>query len=237
MPCRRTLSPNWRRAAHLRRCGAWRPICCPRSTRTCVQIALAPARTWGQGIRCKPTALVHEAYLAARSSCRSLRRRRRISCAAAALAMRHALINYAQARRVMDKGGGGRAQLTLSHVASSPIQSDEGLLALNSADSTAARARHAAPRRGRGDAASSAATARKIRRACSASRCAPRAAPNWLKARAWLFRELGGAAAPRQSGAYRRRRGKRSSSVADERASQAAHVPSANIMVGVPPMW
>jgi len=51
---------------------------------------------------------------------------------AAALAMRHALINYAQAR-LAEKRGGGETHLTLSHADDFPVQTDEGLLALDAA--------------------------------------------------------------------------------------------------------
>src|SRR5580693_9558035 len=84
----------------------------------------------GAGHTLQTTALVHEAYLRLGQSRAFVDETHFLR--AAALAMRHALINYAQAR-VADKRGGGRAHLTLSHVADISIQSDEGLLALNDA--------------------------------------------------------------------------------------------------------
>ena len=76
------------------------------------------------------TALVHEAFLRlgpARGFANETHFLR-----AAALAMRHALINYAEAR-VAEKRGGGGAHLTLSQAADFAVQTDEGLLALNAA--------------------------------------------------------------------------------------------------------
>jgi len=76
------------------------------------------------------TALVHEAFLrlgASRGFANETHFLR-----AAALAMRHALINHAEARLAEKRGGGG-AHLTLSHAADFAVQTDEGLLALNAA--------------------------------------------------------------------------------------------------------
>ena len=76
------------------------------------------------------TALVHEAFLRLGPS-RGFANETHF-LRAAALAMRHALINYAEAR-VADKRGGGEIHLTLSHAVDFAIQTDEGLLALNTA--------------------------------------------------------------------------------------------------------
>jgi RNA polymerase sigma factor (TIGR02999 family) len=76
------------------------------------------------------TALVHEAFLRLGPS-RGFADETHF-LRAAALAMRHALINYAEAR-VADKRGGGGVHLTLSHITDLAIQTDEGLLALNAA--------------------------------------------------------------------------------------------------------
>jgi len=141
----------------------------------------------GAGHTLQTTALVHEAYLRLGQSRAFVDETHFLR--AAALAMRHALINYAQAR-VSQKRGGGRAHLTLSHVADLSIQSDEGLLALNDA---MVRLAHDMPRLadvvecrffGGYDEEDTA-------RALGVSlRTVQR---DWLKARAWLFRELGGA--------------------------------------------
>jgi RNA polymerase sigma factor (TIGR02999 family) len=130
------------------------------------------------------TALVHEAYLRLRGShgfaddTHFLR--------AAALAMRHALINHAHAR-LADKRGGGSLHLTLSHAADLAIRSDEGLLALNEAMESLAAA---LPRLadvvecrffgGYGEEETARVLGTSLR---SVQR-------DWLKARAWLFREL-----------------------------------------------
>src|SRR6185437_1219461 len=76
------------------------------------------------------TALVHEAFLRLGSS-RGFTDETHF-LRAAALAMRHALINYAQAR-LAEKRGGGEIHLTLSHANDFPVQTDEGLLALDAA--------------------------------------------------------------------------------------------------------
>lgn len=138
----------------------------------------------GAGSTLQTTALVHEAYLRLRGvrdfndETHFLR--------AAALAMRHALINYAQAR-VADKRGGGALHVTLSHAGDFSIDSDEGLLALNEAME---RLASEMPRLadvvecrffgGYGEAE----TARVLG---ISLRTVQR---DWLKARAWLFREL-----------------------------------------------
>ena len=142
----------------------------------------------GAGHTLQTTALVHEAYLRLGQSRAFVDETHFLR--AAALAMRHALINYAQAR-VADKRGGGRAHLTLSHVADISVQSDEGLLALNDA---IGRLAQDMPRLadvvecrffgGYGEED----TARVLG---ISLRTVQR---DWLKARAWLFRELGGAA-------------------------------------------
>jgi RNA polymerase sigma factor (TIGR02999 family) len=76
------------------------------------------------------TALVHEAFIRLGPS-RGFTDETHF-LRAAALAMRHALINYAQAR-VAEKRGGGEIHLTLSHADDFPVQTDEGLLALDAA--------------------------------------------------------------------------------------------------------
>ena len=76
------------------------------------------------------TALVHEAYLRLGPS-RGFANETHF-LRAAALAMRHALINYAEAR-VAEKRGGRGVHLTLSEATEFAVQTDEGLLALNAA--------------------------------------------------------------------------------------------------------
>jgi len=130
------------------------------------------------------TALVHEAYLRLRDS-------REFSdethfLRAAALAMRHALINHAQAR-VADKRGGGSLHLTLSHAADLSIDTDEGMVALHAA---LERLATQMPRLadvvecrffgGYGEEDTAKALGVSLR---TVQR-------DWLKARAWLFREL-----------------------------------------------
>src|ERR1700684_636963 len=76
------------------------------------------------------TALVHEAYLRLGQSRSFVDETHFLR--AAALAMRHALINYAQSRVAVKRGGGGQ-HVTLSNIADLTVETDEGLLALNGA--------------------------------------------------------------------------------------------------------
>jgi RNA polymerase sigma factor (TIGR02999 family) len=132
------------------------------------------------------TALVHEAYLRLRHSGRFTDETHFLR--AAALAMRHALINYAAAR-VADKRGGGQPHLTLSSAEAVGVDSDEGLLALNEA---LERLSMEIPRLadviecrffgGYGEEDTARALGLSLR---TVQR-------DWLKARAWLYRELGG---------------------------------------------
>ena len=141
----------------------------------------------GGGATLQTTALVHEAYLRLRNAkgfndeAHFLR--------AAALAMRHVLINHAAAR-VAAKRGAGAPHLALSQAPDLAVETDEGLLALDDALQRLARE---APRLaevvecrffgGYGE--------EEAARALGVSlRTVQR---DWLKARAWLFRELGGA--------------------------------------------
>jgi RNA polymerase sigma factor (TIGR02999 family) len=138
----------------------------------------------GAGHTLQTTALVHEAYLRLGQSRAFVDETHFLR--AAALAMRHALINYAAAR-VSQKRGGGRIHLTLSHAVDLSIQSDEGMLALNEA---MVRLAQEMPRLAdvvecrffggydEGDTARALGVSlRTVQR-------------DWLKARAWLFREL-----------------------------------------------
>jgi RNA polymerase sigma factor (TIGR02999 family) len=142
---------------------------------------------YGAGHTMQTTALVHEAYLRlgqARSFADETHFLR-----ASALAMRHALINHAQSR-MADKRGGGGPHVTLSQVADLSIDSDEGMLALHEAMERLAQEM---PRLadvvecrffgGYGEEDTARALGVSLR---TVQR-------DWLKARAWLFRELGGA--------------------------------------------
>jgi RNA polymerase sigma factor (TIGR02999 family) len=140
----------------------------------------------GAGYTMQTTALVHEAYLRLGQSrgfadeAHFLR--------AAALAMRHALINHAQAR-LAEKRGGGAPHVTLSHATDFAIESDEGLVALGDALQRLAiempRLADVVECRffgGYGEEDSARALGVSLR---TVQR-------DWLKARAWLFREMGG---------------------------------------------
>jgi RNA polymerase sigma factor (TIGR02999 family) len=150
------------------------------------QIAHRTRARFGGGQTMQTTALVHEAYLRlgqSRSFVDEIHFLR-----ASALAMRHALINYAQSR-IADKRGGGGVHVTLSQIGDLSIDTDEGLLALNEA---MLRLASEMPRLadvvecrffggyGEGDTARALGVSlRTVQR-------------DWLKARAWLYRELGG---------------------------------------------
>jgi RNA polymerase sigma factor (TIGR02999 family) len=140
----------------------------------------------GGGHTMQTTALVHEAYLRLGQS-RSFADETHF-LRAAALAMRHALINYAQSR-VADKRGGGGQHVTLSNVADFSVETDEGLLALHEAmvrlaieDPRLADVVECRFFGGYGEEDTARALGTSLR---TVQR-------DWLKARAWLFRELGG---------------------------------------------
>ena len=140
----------------------------------------------GAGETLQTTALVHEAYLRLRGA-RAFADETHF-LRAAALAMRHALINHAQAR-VAEKRGGGRLHLTLSHAADLSIDTDEGMLALQAALERLAaempRLAEVVECRffgGFGEEDTARALGLSLR---TVQR-------DWLKARAWLYRELHG---------------------------------------------
>jgi RNA polymerase sigma factor (TIGR02999 family) len=141
----------------------------------------------GAGYTMQTTALVHEAYLRL-GSARGFADEAHF-LRAAALAMRHALLNHAEAR-LAAKRGGGALHVTLSHVTDFAVESDEGLVAL---DEAMRRLAAEVPRladvvecRFFGGYAEE-----DTARALGVSlRTVQR---DWLKARAWLFREMGGA--------------------------------------------
>ena len=153
------------------------------------RIAQRTRARFGGGHTLQTTALVHEAYLRLGQSRSFVDETHFLR--AAALAMRHALINYAQSR-VADKRGGGAQHLTLSHIGDMSIESDEGLLALNEA---MVRLSNEMPRLadvvecrffgGYGEEDTARALGVSLR---TVQR-------DWLKARAWLYRELGGTVA------------------------------------------
>jgi RNA polymerase sigma factor (TIGR02999 family) len=138
----------------------------------------------GAGETLQTTALVHEAYL-------RLGQERGFAdethfLRAAALAMRHALINHAEAR-LAEKRGGGEIHLTLSHAQDLAINTDEGLLALNAAIerlstemprlADVVECRFFGGYNEQDTARALGISLRTVQR-------------DWLKARAWLWREL-----------------------------------------------
>jgi RNA polymerase sigma factor (TIGR02999 family) len=141
---------------------------------------------FGAGQTMQTTALVHEAYLRLGQS-RSFADEAHF-LRASALAMRHAVINHAQSRMAGKRGAGGQ-HVTLSQVADMSIDSDEDMLALNEAMERLAKEM---PRLadvvecrffgGYGEEDTARALGMSLR---TVQR-------DWLKARAWLFRELGG---------------------------------------------
>jgi RNA polymerase sigma factor (TIGR02999 family) len=143
----------------------------------------------GGGETLQTTALAHEAWMRLRDSRGFVDEAHLLR--AAALAMRHALINHAEARRA-DKRGGGAPHLTLSHASEVAQDSDDGLIEINDALQKLAQI---TPRladvvecrffAGYGEEETAAALGISLR---TAQR-------DWLKARAWLYRELGGAGA------------------------------------------
>ncbi len=144
----------------------------------------------GGGHTLQTTALVHEAYLRLGQSRGFVDETHFLR--AAALAMRHALINYAQSR-VTEKRGAGGQHVTLSNIADLSVETDEGMLALNEAlGRLAARDPRLADVvecrffGGYGEEDTARALGMSLR---TVQR-------DWLKARAWLFRELGGTLAP-----------------------------------------
>ena len=148
------------------------------------RIAKGTRARLGGGETLQTTVLVHEAYLrlgAARTFADDTHFLR-----AAALAMRHALINHAESRATQ-KRGGGTSYVTLSNAADSSLDTDEGMLALNEAldrlQAELPRLADVVECRFFGG-FSEEATARALG---TSVRTVQR---DWMKARAWLFREL-----------------------------------------------
>jgi RNA polymerase sigma factor (TIGR02999 family) len=150
------------------------------------RIASRQRRRVGGGETLQTTALAHEAYLRLRGSRGFVDEAHFLR--AAALAMRHALINHA-AERLAGKRGAGAVHVTLTQAADLAAETDEGLLALNEALQRLART---APRladvvecrffAGYDEAETASALGVSLR---TVQR-------DWLKARAWLYRELSG---------------------------------------------
>lgn len=150
------------------------------------RIARRERRARGGGETLQTTALIHEAYLKLRNSPGFNDRSHFLG--AAALAMRHVLVNYAR-DRVAAKRGGGAVMLPLEAATDVGLPpSEQALLDVNEA---VARLAQLSPRlaqvvtcrffAGYGDEETAAAlglTDRTVRR-------------DWAKARAWLRRELG----------------------------------------------
>ncbi|HEX4378173.1 MAG TPA: ECF-type sigma factor [Steroidobacteraceae bacterium] len=142
----------------------------------------------GAGVTLQTTALVHEAYLRLgperpfNDPTHFLR--------ASAIAMRHAIISYAK-ERLAQKRGGGALHLTLSHASEFSVDSDEGLMALEEAmqrlSTESPRLSDVVECRFFGG-LSEEETAQALRMSL---RTVQR---DWLRARAWLFRELGNSA-------------------------------------------
>ena len=150
------------------------------------QIAHRTRLRFGGSQTMQTTALVHEAYLRLGQSRSFVDETHFLR--ASALAMRHALINYAQSR-VAEKRGGGGIHVTLSHIDDFTVETDQGLLALNDA---MLRLTAEMPRLadvvecrffgGYGEEDTARALGVSLR---TVQR-------DWLKARAWLYRELQG---------------------------------------------
>ncbi|MEP6548684.1 MAG: ECF-type sigma factor [Gammaproteobacteria bacterium] len=140
----------------------------------------------GGGQTLQTTALVHEAYLRLGQKRSFLDETHFLR--AAAIAMRHALINHARSR-IAEKRGGGSLHVTLSNIADLSVETDEGLLALHEA---MVRLASEDPRLadvvecrffgGYGEEDTARALGISLR---TAQR-------DWLKARAWLYCALGG---------------------------------------------
>ena len=139
----------------------------------------------GAGATLQTTALIHDAYLKLQGAAGFNNREHFLR--ASALAMRHVLINYAR-DRVAQKRGGGAIEVSLDQAPDVPGQGDETLLEVNEALQRLAALN---PRlaqvvecrffAGYGEEETALAlglTDRTVRR-------------DWVKARAWLRRELG----------------------------------------------
>lgn len=143
-------------------------------------------RRVGAGETMQTTALVNEAYLKLRKM-KGWADDRHFLCAAA-LAMRHALVNHAKAG-VAQKRGAGAVHVSLTQAGDLGIESDDGLVALSEAVEELA--------------AESPRAARVVECRYFAGYSEPETARvldisertvrrEWTMARAWLYRRLGG---------------------------------------------
>ena len=143
----------------------------------------------GAGDTLQTTALANEAWLRLRDSRGFVDEQHLLR--AAALAMRHALINHALAQRA-DKRGAGAVHLTLSHAGEVSIDSDEALIELNEALRRLARQ---TPRLAEVVECRFFAGYSEQETASALGVSLRTAQRDWLKARAWLYRELRGGTA------------------------------------------
>jgi RNA polymerase sigma factor (TIGR02999 family) len=149
-------------------------------------IAQSARARWGGSCTLQTTALVHEAYLRLRRSGGFVDEGHFLR--ASALAMHHALINHAAAR-LTAKRGGREQHVSLTAAETFSVDTDEGLVLLHEA---LGRLATEMPRLaevvecrffgGYGEEDTARALGLSLR---TVQR-------DWLKARAWLFRELGG---------------------------------------------
>jgi RNA polymerase sigma factor (TIGR02999 family) len=150
------------------------------------KVARRERRRFGAGDTLATTAVIHEAYLRLRDHAGFADRNHFLR--ASALAMRHALINHDAARRATKRGGGSRP-LSLDEVAEPAAEETPDLLALGKA---LERLAELEPRLAQvvecrffggyseeETAEALGLSARTVRR-------------DWIKARAWLYRELAG---------------------------------------------
>lgn len=140
----------------------------------------------GGGDTLQTTALANEAWLRLRDSRGFVDEMHLLR--AAALAMRHALINHALAQRA-DKRGAGAVHLTLSHAGEVAIDSDDALIDLNEALQKLARQ---TPRLAEVVECRFFAGYSEQETASALGVSLRTAQRDWLKARAWLYRELKG---------------------------------------------
>lgn len=141
-------------------------------------------RRVGAGVTMQTTALVNEAYLKLRSM-KGWADDRHFLCAAA-LAMRHALVNHAKAQTAQ-KRGGGKAHLSLIEAGDLSLDTDEGLLALNDALEKLAEE---APRPARVVECRYFAGYSELETARALGISERTVRREWTFAKAWLYREL-----------------------------------------------
>ncbi len=141
-------------------------------------------RRVGAGATLQTTALVNEAYLKLRHLKGWTDDRHFLG--AAALAMRHALINHAKAQ-VAQKRGGGAAHFPLAEAGELGIDSDEQLIALN--DALEELAQHS-PRHARVIECRYFAGYSEVETARVLGISERTVRREWALARAWLFRQL-----------------------------------------------